>query len=61
MDLIKPQADPSPKPANVKIKSVAPVILPGAMAGSISLIIFGLGDNDEMYQWSTEKRKWYEQ
>lgn len=45
------------KAEGVHIKSVCPLMFPTAM-GSIQTIVWGLGDDDQMYQWDSKEARW---
>lgn len=47
-----------PKPNYVKIEEFQAMVLPGAMAGNLNIIVFGLGDDQKIYQWNGDQQEW---
>lgn len=59
-DLYKPKKKKvnKPKPNSVKITEFHPLVLPGQMPGNLNIIVFGLGDDQIVYQWNGETEQW---
>lgn len=41
-----------------KIKSAAPMLMPGQIPGSFTVAIFGLGEDNLMYMYDGADRRW---
>ena len=48
---------PKEKPPEVQIKSISSAVVPTNMS-TISIINFGLGDDNLVYQWDGKKKAW---
>lgn len=42
----------------LRMIQIQPLVMPGPVAGSINLVIFGLGDDGKLYQWEGKAHKW---
>lgn len=47
-----------PKPGQVKIINFQAMPVPGMVPGNINIIVFGLGDDEKIYQWNGDKQEW---
>lgn len=57
---ISPKQDPPKEiPAGVKVIQIDSMPLISPM-GQSSMVVFGLGDNGEVYVWNMQTRKWVE-
>jgi hypothetical protein len=46
------------KPEGVKILTIQPTVLPGAMAQTLNVIVYGLGDDSQLYSWDGKQVSW---
>lgn len=51
---------PKQKPDDIKIIHTHSTLMPNNMTGGMGLVIFGLGDNSEIYVWDAGNRVWLE-
>ena len=54
----KPKKVTKSKPNSVKIEEFHPMAVPGAIPGAVNIIVFGLGNDEKIYQWNGEEQEW---
>lgn len=42
----------------MKIIQITSQVLPGKMAGTLDITVFGLGDDGILYVWNGKEKKW---
>ena len=54
-----PPIDPAQeKPVNVDIRNIASSVLPGSQPNTVVLQVVGNGDDNKLYFWYGNERKW---